>query len=99
MHSPAIYLSFNEDTREAVHLLGPTELAADNGFEKVICSLDGVYQKDETIHVSCAVKSLVDFCREGELSFLKFLVEFNNRYRKLKSISYHLNMMFWLIFR
>ena len=46
--------------------------------------LDVVYLKDQTTQTFCAIKSFVEFHREGEQSFLKFLVEFKNRYREVK---------------
>ena len=55
---PAVYLSLQGNAREAVRIIDPKDLATDNGYEKVIEALDGIFLKDETTHAFCAIKKL-----------------------------------------
>ena len=80
----AVYLSLQGNAREAVRIIDPKDLATDNGYEKVIKALDGIFLKDETTCVFCAIKNFVEFRCESGTGFAKFLVEFNRRVREVK---------------
>ena len=58
---PAVYLSLQGNAREAVRIIDPKVLYTDNGYEKVIEALDGIFLKDETTHAFCAIKNFVEF--------------------------------------
>ena len=88
---PAVYLSLLGNTREAVRIIDPKDLATDNGYEKVIEALDGIFMKDEMTSAFCAIKSFVEFRRESGIGFAKFLIEFNNRVREVKKYKLVLN--------
>ena len=47
-------------------------------------ALSAIFLKDEMTRASCAMKNFVEFRRESGNGFAKFLVEFNNRVRKVK---------------
>ena len=79
-----MYLSLQGNAREAVRIIDPKDLATDNGYEKVIEALDGVFLKDETTRAFCAIKNFIEFRRESRTGFAKFLVEFNNRVQEVK---------------
>ena len=80
---PTVYLSLQGDAREACReIVG--ELNSDEGVQRIIESLDAIYLKDETTRAFCALKSFIEFRREGRQAFPKFLLEFNNRYREIK---------------
>ena len=57
----AVYLSLQGNSREAVRIIDPKDLAIDNGYETVIEALDGVFLKDETTCAFCAIKNFVEF--------------------------------------
>ena len=80
---PAVYLSLHGDAREACRSIPASELAENAGLDKVLKELDSVFLKDETTRAFCAIRSFIDFRREGGQTFPKFLVEFNNRYREV----------------
>ena len=81
---PAIYLSLKGDAREAVRSIDVKELAEDDGVNKIIQALDGVFLKDETTRAFCAIKSFIEFRRESGQSFSKFILEFGTRYREIE---------------
>ena len=80
---PAVYLSLHGDAREACRSIPASELAENAGIDKVLKALDSVFLKDETTRAFCAIRSFIDFRREGGQSYPKFLVEFNTRHREV----------------
>ena len=74
-----MYLSLQGNAREAVRIIDPKDLVTDNGYEKVIEALDGVFLKDEMTSAFRAMKNFVEFRCESGTGFAKLLVEFNNR--------------------
>ena len=80
----AVYLALKGRAREVVRNLKPAELGAEGGFEKVIEALDAVYLKDETTQAYCAFKEFYEFRRSAGQNFAEFIVEYDQRYHKLK---------------
>ena len=58
---PAVYLNLQGNARVAVRIIDPKDLATDNGYEKVIEALDGIFLLDEMTRAFCAIKSFVEF--------------------------------------
>ena len=58
---PAVYLSLQGNAREAVRIIDPKDLATNNGYEKVIEALDGVFLKNEMTRAFCAIKNVLNF--------------------------------------
>ena len=81
---PAVYLNLQGNARETVRIIDRKDLAIDNGYEKVIEALDGIFLKDEMTRAFCAIKNFVEFQCESRTGFAKFLVEFNDRVQEVK---------------
>ena len=81
---PAVYLSLQGDARDAIRAIPLDNLKEDDAVQKILEELDKVYLKDETTRAFTAIKSFVQFRREKNQSFAKFLVDFNTKYREVK---------------
>ena len=80
---PAVYLSL-KGARNAVCALKPAELAEDDGIEKIIETLDKVFQSDESTRAYHAFKEYVEYRRSSGVNYSNFIIDYDKRYREIQ---------------
>ena len=82
---PALFLSLDEHSQDAVLKLQPADIAKEDGITKIIQVLDGLYLKDKTQSAFQALEDFFDFKRAAETNINDFINEFDRLYSKAKS--------------
>ena len=80
---PAVYLSLTGKAREAVRDIRPAELGGNNGVEKILEKLDGLFLKDSSTRAYVAFKEFHEFKRSSGENFADFIIKFEQLYGKL----------------
>ena len=85
--APALVLSLEGEAQEAALEVSSEDLAKDTGIDSVIAKLDKIYAKDVLSEKYNALEAFESYKRPSNLSVRKFLVEFEKRYSKVKTIT------------
>ena len=80
---PAVYLSLTGKAREAVRDIKPAELGGNDGVEKILEKLDGLFLKDHSTRAYVAFKEFHEFKRSAGENFADFMIKFEQLYSKL----------------
>ena len=80
----SVYLSLKGQARDVVRHLKPSEIGAEGGYEKIMAELDKVYLKDNTTQAFCAFKDFYEYKRSAGQHFAEFIVEYDQKYRKVE---------------
>ena len=80
----AIFLSLTGKSREAVLELTTTEISGENGVDKVLEKLDGLWKEDDTKQAFNAYESFEQFRRPAEMGVTDYLNAFDRLNNKLK---------------
>jgi hypothetical protein len=72
---PAVYLSLKGAARNAVRALKPAELAEDDGIDKIITTLDKVFQSDESTRSFHAFKEYVEYRRSSGVNYSNLIID------------------------
>ena len=81
---PALALSQDGSVREAALEIDIDELSADDGVEKIIDKLNGLYLKDENQRIYIAYSHFEKFQRPQEMSIDSYINEFERLNNKVK---------------
>ena len=82
---PALVLSLDDESQEAVLELEEEVISAEGGVESILEVLDGLYLKDKTQSAFDALEDFEGYRRPKGLSMNEFCNEFDKRYSKVKS--------------
>ena len=88
--APIVTLSLKGSAREAAREMSIADLNADDGMEKLITKLDGLYLKDEKQRKYICIKSFTSFTRQSSQSLDSYINEFERHYNKIKSLGVNL---------
>ena len=77
---PAVYLSLQKKTKQALRGLKPAELSADDGLLKIIDKLDEVYLADSSTRAYTAFQRFYNCKREEGETFEAFIIRFEDKY-------------------
>ena len=81
---PAVYLSLPGDVKDTIQVIDNTDIIND-ALDTIIAELDKLYIKDETTQAFCAlIKEFVEYRQPNGTNLPKLLVNFNQKYQKLK---------------
>ena len=80
----SVYLNLKGQARDVVCNLKPADIAVTDGYQIVIDELDKVYLKDNTTQAFCAFKDFYEYKRSAGQNFAEFIVEYDQRYRKVE---------------
>ena len=83
--APAVTLSLKGSAREAAREMSIADLNADDGLDKLITKLDGLYLKDEKQRKYVAIKSFEKFTRSSSQTLDDYINEFERYYNKIKT--------------
>lgn len=83
---PAVFLTLTGKAREAVLAsVTPTKLASKEGVQELTNTLDKLFLRDEIQNQYAAFDRFISFRREPNVPIRDFLIEYDLRYRKIKS--------------
>ena len=82
---PALVLSLQGKAREAALELEVDEMNADDGIDKVVAKLDGLYLKDENQRKYVSLKTYEQYTRDKNQSIDSYINGFERLYNKVKS--------------
>ena len=82
---PAVFLSLEGETQEAVLQLAENVINSDSGVKHIIERLDSIYKKDELLKKYKALEAFETYKPASNTSMQEFLNEFTRRYNKTKS--------------
>ena len=82
---PALALSLTDNAREAALELAIEDLNADDGVEKLIVKLNGLFLKDENQRIYVALKTFEQYQRPKTQSVDCYINEFERLHNKLKA--------------
>ena len=77
---PAVYLSLQKKTKQALRGLKTAELSADDGLLKIIDKLDEVYLADSSTRAYTAFQRFYNCKREEGETFEAFIIRFEDKY-------------------
>lgn len=78
---PAIFLTLEGRSREAVRELDVSKISAKDGVKNIMEKLDGLYLRDKTQSAFEAYDAFEKFCRPSEMSISEYI----NQFERLKS--------------
>ena len=83
----AVFLTLEGKARETVRAgVTRAEMKADDGLTKILTCLDELFKEDATRKSFNAFEHFIKFKRPSDMSMENFIVEFNIRYSKLKTV-------------
>ena len=82
---PALVLSLQGKPRSAAMELAVEVLNADDGVEKVVAKLDGLYLKDENQRKYISMEAYEQYIRTADQSIDTYINEFERQHNKVKS--------------
>ena len=82
---PAIVLSLEGETQDAIRELNTNDITDKDGVSKVIECLNRLYKKDELTEKYNALESFETYKRKSNTSIRDFVTEFEKRHNKTKS--------------
>ena len=77
---PAVYLSLDKKSKQAVSQLTPENLSEEDGLQQIIQKLDDVYLADKTTRAYAAFQKFYKCRRDSGETFEAFLVRFEDLY-------------------
>ena len=81
---PAVFLSLDKKTKQAVSQLKPAEISAEDGLQKIIEKLDEVYLADRNTRAYGAFQKFYECKREEGETLEDFLVKFEDKYNAME---------------
>ena len=82
---PALFLCLEEDAQDAILELPDTDISSDQGVEKIIECLNGLYLKDKTQKAYEAYEYFEMYKRPEGLGITEFVNEFEKRHNRTKA--------------
>ena len=73
---PAIFLTLEGRSREAVRELDVSKISAKDGVKNIMEKLDGLYLRDKTQSAFEAYDAFEKFCRASEMSISEYINQF-----------------------
>ena len=80
----SVYLALKGQARDVVRNITPADLNTADGYKRIMEELDRVYLKDQTTQAFCAFKEFYEYKRSAGQNFSEFIIEYDQRYHKLK---------------
>ena len=82
--APALVMSLSGKTFDAILELEDEALSSESGVKQILEKLNTIYKKDELHEKFQDLENFESFKRSENTSIQEFLVEFDQRYNKLK---------------
>ena len=81
---PALVMSLSGKALEAILELEDSVISSENGVKQILNKLDTIYKKDELHEKFVDLENFESYKRTPEMSIHDFLIEFDQRYNKLR---------------
>ena len=87
---PAVYLSLDKKTKQAVSQLKPADISAPDGLQKIIQKLDEVYLADRNTRAYAAFQRFNECKRDEGETLEDFIIRFEDKYNDMEE--YNMNL-------
>ena len=82
----SLFFTLQGDARDTIRSkLTNTQIAADNGLDTILKTLDELYLKDSNQRSFSAYEEFINYRRAPGISIKDFIIQFNIKYNKIKS--------------